>query len=200
MGREKRLVYVSEDIINEIQQITRRKGIFISKFVEESLKQAIRLENLGYGIEETAEILEAVRVLRALGGVFTPQEILECLVGNSCRSREEILKKWFEAGVLYGKYMKEKFRNPLSKLRRFLETVRWDLNEVDVNDEGGTIKLRCMSSTHTPYLTETLAKFVEGIAIGLGHHVLRSEVVKGLIIMELAPASSRSPDSRASCG
>ncbi len=184
MGKEKKLVYVSEDIVEEILRVSRKKGTFISRFVEESLKQAVRLEDLGYSVEEAAETLEAVASLRVLGGVFTPQEVLECLTEGSCRSQEELLKKWFESGVLYGKYLRERFDNPLNKLKSFLETVRWDLNEVELKREGNTTKLRCVSSTHAAKSTEPLAKFVEGVVIGLGHHVRRAEHVKGLILLE----------------
>lgn len=184
MGKEKKLVYVSEDLVEEVLRASRRRGTFISRFVEESLKQAVRLEDLGYSIEEATEVLEAVTSLRVLGGMFTPQEVLECLIDGSCKSQEELLKKWFESGVLYGKYLRERFENPLNKLKSFLETVRWDLNEVELKQEGNTIKLRCVSSTHTVKSTEPLAKFIEGVVTGLGHHVRRVEHVRGLILIE----------------
>ncbi|MEO3994084.1 MAG: hypothetical protein QN229_07265 [Desulfurococcaceae archaeon TW002] len=184
MGKEKKLVYVSENLVEEILRISRKKGTFISRFVEESLEQAIKLEDLGYSIEEAAEILEAIVSLRVLGGIFTPQEVFECLTESSCRSHEELLKKWFENGVLYGKYLRERFENPLHKLKNFLETVMWDLNEAELKQEENIIKLRCVSSTRTAKSTEFLAKFIEGVVTGLGHHIKKIEHVKGLILLE----------------
>lgn len=184
MTKEKKLVYVSKDIIDEITRITRRKGTFISKFVEESLNQAIKLEDMGYSIEEAAEAFEVIRALRVLGGVFTPQEVLECLARETCRANESLLEKWYEAGILYGKYLKEKFHDPLLKLRKFLEIVRWDLNEVNVKHDKNLIKLVCVSVTHNHELTEALARFVEGVVTGLGYHVQKKEVMKSLILLE----------------
>lgn len=144
----------------------------------------MRLEDLGYRIEEAAEILESVWSLRALGGVFTPQEVFECVVGDFCKSREELLNKWFESGVTYGKYLRDRFDNPLQKLKKFLETVRWDLSEVELRQENERIKLRCVTSTHTTKTTEPLARFIEGVMRGLGYNAIRIECLKGIIIAE----------------
>lgn len=184
MAKEKKLVYVSEDIINEVLRIARRKGTFISRFIEDSLMQAVRLENMGYSVEEAAEVFEVIRALRTLGGIFTPQEILECLTRETCKTNEDFFRKWHDAGVLYGKYLKERFQDPLLKLRKFLEVVRWDLNEVDIKYDRNLIKLRCASSTHNHELTETLARFIEGVMSGLGYRTQKREVMKGLILME----------------
>lgn len=183
-GKEKKLVYVSEDIVREAMRVSSKRGFFLSRFVEESLKQAVRLEDLGYRVEEVAETLESVWSLRALGGVFVPQEVFECLAEDSCRSSEELLKKWFESGVTYGKYLRDRFDNPLQKLKKFLETVRWDLSEVEFRQEDKKIKFRCVTPTHTTKTTEQLAKFVEGVMRGLGYSTAKIEYVKGIIIAE----------------
>jgi len=183
-GKEKKLVYVSEDVVREALRVSSKKGLFLSRFVEESLKQAVKLEDLGYRIEDVAETFESVWSLRALGGVFVPQEVFECMTEDSCRSREELLNKWFESGVTYGKYLRDRFNNPLQKLKRFLESVRWDLSEVEFRQENNRVRVRCVTSAHTTKTTEPLARFLEGLMRGLGYSTLKIECFKGIIIAE----------------
>jgi len=185
MPKSKKLVYVPGDVLDEIMKVSRKRGESISKFIEDALKQAVRVESFGYSMEKAAEILEVIRAQKVLGGVFVPQEVLNYMVEKAYEvEREGLHTKWFENGKLYGKYLKERFENPVQALRSFLEATRWDLGEVEATVEGGVVKLRCVSTVLSVEGTELLAKFIEGAVDGLGYQIQRVDCVRGIIVVE----------------
>ncbi|MCX8177295.1 MAG: hypothetical protein N3F10_03240 [Candidatus Bathyarchaeota archaeon] len=181
----KKLVYVPEDVLEAIAEVCRRKGVAVGRFIEDALKQAVRLEKLGYNLEEAADTLEVIRAQKVLGGAFTPQEVLNFLVDAVYKAKsEELMERCFEAGRLYGRYMRERFREPVEALKSFLQISRWDLSEVNVASEGGVTRLRCVSTVLSAEGTGMLAKFVEGAVSGLGCEVLKVEFIRGIVIVE----------------
>lgn len=181
----KKLVYVPEELINLITEICRRDGITIGRFIEDALKEAIRLRNIGYDLKKAVDALEVIRVHRVLGGAFIPQDLLDFIVGRVYRSdREELLRRYFESGLLYGRYIRGRFRDPIEALKSFLETSRWDLDEVEVTSDGSKWSLRCVSTVLSAEGTEILAKFIEGVVRGLGCEILQMDYIKGMITVE----------------
>jgi len=92
--------------------------------------------------------------------------------------------KWYESGKWHGKYLKERFGDPVQAFKNFLEVSRWDLSEVEVRQEGNTVKLRCVSTVLTTEGTELLAKFIEGAMHSIGYQTEKSDCVKGMIVLE----------------
>jgi hypothetical protein len=185
MPKSKKLVYVPGEILDEVMKICRKRGESISKFIEDALKHAVKVEDLGYSLEKAFETLEVIKAQKVLGGVFVPQEVLNFMVGSAYKvGKGELHAKWYESGKLYGKYLKEMFKNPVQALRNFLEATRWDLSGVEATLEGEMVKLRCISTVLTAEGTELLAKFVEGAVNGLGFHVQRVDYVRGIIVVE----------------
>jgi len=181
----KKLVYVSEDVLEPITEICRRDGVTISRFIEDALKEAIRLRNLGYDLKRSVDFLEVIRMHRVLGGAFIPQAVLDFMVGRVYGSdREGLLKQSFEAGRLYGRYMRERFKDPVNTLKSFLEVSRWDLGEVEVSSEGDVWSVRCISTVLSAEGTEMLAKFIEGAVRGLGYEILQLDFIRGMITVE----------------
>ena len=181
---EKKLVPISVNIIEKASQIARRKMSSLSKFIEDVVKQAIKLEELGFNFEYSYSTLRAVKTLKVLGGVFTPQPVFECLLNEDCRSsRERLLEKWFESGKLYGIYLKDS-DNKAQILQAFLEILRWDFSEVRVNNDNGNYRVKCVATSVTNEETEYIIKFLEGLITGLTCSIGRLEYIRGLIIVE----------------
>jgi hypothetical protein len=99
-------------------------------------------------------------------------------------AKEELQAKWYEGGTWHGKYLKEKFEDPVQALKNFLEVSRWDLSEVDVKKDNDKVKLRCVSTVLTAEGTELLTKFIEGAMHGIGYKTEKSDSVKGMISLE----------------
>ena len=183
-GKDKRLVYVPGDLIKEIKAISRRRGESLSLFVSEVLRLALKANSLGYSPREAAEFLEIMQAQRNLGGAFVPVDVLTYLNSKACGTEEDQLKtKWYESGKWHGKYINEKFKNPIQVLKKFLEATRWDLSEVEVRRDKNTVKFRCISTLLTGEATELLAKFIEGAMHSMGYQTDKSEALKGMILL-----------------
>jgi hypothetical protein len=181
----KKLVYVSEGLIDGIAKISRNRGESVGKIVEDSLRQSVRVNNEGYDVKQVADFFSVMQAHRVLGGVFVPSSVLDFLIEEVYPSKkEQLLAKWFESGRWHGKYLKEKFDNPVTAFGCFLELSRWDLNEVEVKESGSSVKIRCVSTVLTNEGTELLAKFIEGVMDGLGYKTGKLDCLKGMIILE----------------
>ena len=184
MDKGKKLVYVSEDLCEEAKKASRELGYSLIKFVESSVALGLSAAKLGYTPERASEVLSALRAQRALGGAFVPQGVLNLIAEGPEELRKELLRASYEAGLAHGRYLREKSQDPLQSLKTFLEVTRWDLSEVEVEQEGRTFKLRCVSTSHTARATELLTKFVEGLISGLGYQVQKVDWMRGIIIVE----------------
>jgi hypothetical protein len=183
--KEKKLVYVNYDLVEEITKAARRRGETITKFLEEALTQAVKVTSAGYDIEQLGQFFEVMYAQRILGGAFVPLDVLNFLTTVTCKTdKENIENVWFESGKWHGKYLKERFYDPIKALGDFLEASRWDLNEVEVKRFGATARVRCISTVLSDDATKMLAKFVEGILQGFGYKLQKCELLKGMIVQE----------------
>lgn len=181
----KKLVYVPSDLLNEVSKVSDGKGESVGRFVEEALRQSVRASSTGYDLKDIADFFEVMQVQRNLGGTFVPFEILNYLTGKAFKDeKQEIQTRWYESGRWYGRYLKERFEDPLQAFKLFLEASRWDLNEVNIKHNAKTIKLRCISTVLTAEATNLLAKFIEGIVESLGFRNVQSDNMRGMILLE----------------
>jgi len=66
---------------------------------------------------------------RILSGAFVPLEVLTYLTSRAHGDEKERLQaKRYKGGSWHGKYLKEKFENPVQAFKNFLEVSRWDLS------------------------------------------------------------------------
>ncbi|MBC7129721.1 hypothetical protein H5T51_00685, partial [Candidatus Bathyarchaeota archaeon] len=166
-------------------EISRSRGESIGKFVEDAVRLAIKASNIGLTSEEVGDIVEVLHLQRVLGGAFIPQGVLDYVMSSIYKAgKNEFLEKWFESGKLHGRYLKERFKNPVDALRCFLEATRWDLNEVDVIRNENCFRLRCVSTAMSMGATEMLCRFLQGIIIGIGCNITNAECLKGLVIID----------------
>ena len=183
--KDKRLVYIPKDLVEEAKELSRGRGESLSLFVSEVLRLALRANSLGFSPKQAAEYLEVMQTQRNLGGAFVPMDVLVYLNGKSCGVEvEQLQTKWYESGKWHGKYIKEKFNDPVQAFKKFLEATRWDLSEVEVKQDQDVVKFRCISTLLTGKATELLATFIEGAMHGIGYRTERSDALKGMIILE----------------
>jgi len=187
--KSKRLVYVSEDLIREAMEIAWREGKSLGVFVEEAVKIALLAKKLGYELKEVADLLEVTKANRILGGTFVPLNVFNYFIKVASRGKSvRFNEKWYESGRLHGRYLKEKFEDPVRVFKEFLKASRWDLNEIDVINGQDSIKLRCFSTVLTDEGTKALLKYVEGAFHGMGYETIRSDHMRGMIILEFKKA------------
>lgn len=184
-GKGKRLVYVPEDLVKEIIQVSRNRGESISKFVEEAIRQALKISEIGYNSKQLADFFQVMQAQRILGGVFVPLDVLSYLTSKTFDvDKEKLQTKWYAAGIWHGKYLKERFEDPVQAFKNFLEVSRWDLSEIEVKKNEGEVKVRCVSTVLTIEGTMLLIKFIEGAMHGIGYKMGKTDYVKGMIALQ----------------
>jgi len=185
MSKSKKLVYVPEELFDKVKRISKGMGESAGTFVEKAVKLALKAVELNYSPEKAVELLDVIQAQRALGGAFVPQDALNLMIENSQKSQKEQLQtRWYEGGKAHGKYLKEKFEDPVQALKALIELAWWGLSRVEAEQEEETVRLRCVSAALTAEATELLAKFMEGAMHGIGYNTERADYTKGIIIME----------------
>lgn len=181
----KKLVSVPDDLLTEVNKASIKENASASKFIEDALKHAIRMNSLGVPSRQLVDACEIMWAYRVLGGAFVPMDVMNYLIRKAYASDKEAFQaKWYESGVWYGKFLKEKFADPVVGFKEFLVATRWDLSEVDVIQQRDSIKFRCVSSVLSAEATELLVKFVDGVMSGMGYRIGCHDCVKGIVALE----------------
>ncbi|MFW6117438.1 MAG: hypothetical protein ACOC6G_02515 [Thermoproteota archaeon] len=188
--KEKKFVSVPAHLVKRVKKVAWDQGESIGSFLEKSLKQNLRTHQLGYSPQQVAEILEMLHAQKVLGGAFIPLEVLhrlEDMAYQDEREKKALQEAWYQSGKLHGRYLEEKFGEPIQTLKKFLETTRWDLNEVELEREEGTVKLRCISTVLTEQGTQLLSRFIQGVMDSMGYCTEENDCMKGMIISKFKP-------------
>ena len=71
-GKGKKLVYISEDLLDKASKESRAEGVSLIKLVEGALNEAVKVNELGYTSNQMAEFFNVLQTNRVLGGLFVP--------------------------------------------------------------------------------------------------------------------------------
>ena len=186
-GKGKRLIPVPESLLRGLVDASSKEGKPLNRYIEEALQQAVKVFESGQNLKGMVHYFEILQSQKASGAIFTPLTVFDFMINKVyATDKDKLLDVWFESGKWYGKYIKEKFENPIQALADLLQAARWDLNEVNVSIIGGNVKLRCTSTALTKEGTELLLKFIAGALEGMNCKILKNEFMKGLILVECA--------------
>jgi hypothetical protein len=184
-SKGKRLIPIPEALLSGLMEASSKEGKPLNRYIEEALQQAVKIFETGQDLKGMVRYFEILQSQKASGAVFTPLTVFDFLTNKVyATDKEKLLDVWFTSGKWYGKYLTEKFEDPVQSLVDLLQAARWDLNEVDVKQIDGKIKFRCTSTALTKEGTELLLKFIEGALEGMEYKTVKSEFMKGLVIVE----------------
>ena len=184
-SKGKRLIPIPEALLSGLMNAASKEGKPLNRYIEDSLQQAIKVFENGQTLEDMIRYFEILQSQKASGAAFTPLFVFDFLTRKVyATDKEKLLDVWYESGKWYGKYFTEKFKDPVQALAELLQVARWDLNEVNVNGSGNSVKLRCTSVALSKEGTELLLKFIEGALENMNRKLVKSEFMKGLIIVE----------------
>ena len=184
-SKGKRLIPVPERLLSGLMDASSKEGVTLNGYIEEALQQAVKVFELGQNLKGMVRYFEILQSQKASGAIFTPLTVFDFMTNKVYEiDKEALLKAWFESGKWYGKYISEKFSDSVSALADLLRAARWDLNEVNINKVNDNFKLRCTSTSLSKEGTELLMQFVEGAIEGLNCNIIKSEYIKGLVIVE----------------
>ncbi|MFB3890018.1 MAG: hypothetical protein ACE14S_11045 [Candidatus Bathyarchaeia archaeon] len=186
-SKSKSLISVPDDLLDEVAKASIKSNTSTSKFVTDALDDAVKMKSLGYAPADFFQLCQVMQANRVLGGSFVPTEILRYLTGRAyAEDKETYQAKWQESGVWYGKFLKDKFEDPLQAFKEFLAVTRWDVNEVEITrDKTGLIRLRCISNVLSGEETELLVKFIEGAVSSMGFRIEKRDYMKGIVALEM---------------
>lgn len=106
MPRSRKLIAVSEDVVNEIAAVARRLGMTTSELVEAILTQALGVLRVREDVGRVLSDAVLYSDLRRVGGVLIPRSVFFHLIDSvddgsfeQVLSEEERLVKWFFTSV-----------------------------------------------------------------------------------------------------
>lgn len=187
-SKGKKLIYVSEDILQKMESASKKEGMSVGRFLQEALNGIVKANELGYTPGKLYDVLQVLQTRKNFGEVIVPRAIFVefmDLVADD-QEREKLLEQWYECGRWHGTYINRTFDDPLALFKLFLESMGWDLNEVEIKEEKGNIVLMCISGTISSKETEMLSKFIEGALNGMDHSIEKKDIMAGMIILECA--------------
>lgn len=184
-SKGKRLIPIPETLLRGLMEASSKEGKPLNRYIEEALQQAVKVFEAGQNLKGMVRYFEILQSQKASGAIFTPLTVFDFLTSKVyATDKEKLLDVWFESGKWYGKYLTEKFEDPVKALAELLQAARWDLNEVNVKEIDGKVKFRCTSTALTKEGTELLLKFIEGALDGMECEAVKSEFMKGLVLVE----------------
>ncbi len=184
-SKGKRLIPIPEALLKGLMDASSKDGKTLNGYIEEALQQAVKVFQSGQNLNGMVHYFEILQSQKASGAIFMPLTVFDFLIHKVyATDKDQLLDTWFESGKWYGKYITEKFENPVQALADLLQAARWDLNEVNVKKIDGKLKLRCTSTSLTKEGTEMLLKFISGALDGMAYKILNNEFMKGLILVE----------------
>ena len=183
----RKLVAVRSDLVQEIIRMANRKGRTVYSFVNEVVEQAIKAEAMGTSLKEIMELHEFLELERKAGGTIIKRDIMSYLIQKVYpQEKENLLEKWYDSGVWYGKYLLIKFdkENLLEILQKLFHSLAWDVTDISILTKKDSLHLRCVTIEHrTIEQTELFTAFLEGVMHSLGYETVEKDFLKGLILL-----------------
>jgi len=183
---KRKTLFAREDLVNKLLSIAKQQGRSLYGLVNEIFELVIRAEDLGVNLQKAFEERWILKKARKDGFILVPEglwyEMAEIAYQNS---KDEALKRWFEAGVWLAKrYMEVETEEPLEAFKRSLKAYSWNMAEMVIEEKNEKISIRIIS----PRMPETYAKlystFIEGALNTFGYKIAKKEVSFGNIRIE----------------
>ncbi|MDH5810990.1 MAG: hypothetical protein QXM93_09050 [Candidatus Methanomethyliaceae archaeon] len=181
---EKKLVVVRADVLEKISEMARRENKTLFALVNEILQDALKVSEMKVTVGDLTNFYKLIKVQKDSGALILPMDLFLKLI-QKWDNKEDLEKEWFSAGEWYGKYLMAKFEDPLNILPSLLSTSLWHLSEVKMegkSDGRTTISMIAPNADQT--LLELTGKYLEGVMNALGFRSIRSDIVRGVGIIE----------------
>lgn len=177
-----KLIVVPTRLVDQLRAVAARQGVSLSSYTAEALEQALRAAELRASLQEAVDLYRLMEVQRGAGAVHIPRSSLDHLIGELYpASGEELRRIWYESGRWYGEYLRTKLKD--DDVLGFFEKallVSWNLDEVEIRNDDGTVTLRYTSFTMSLESTELLVSFVSGAMHSLGFEERDRDYLRGM--------------------
>ncbi len=180
---ERKALFARKDLVEKLSEVAKRRGCSLYNLVNELFEIAVKAEDSGVDLrgftEREALLVTARRIgfILVLEGLWYEMSELAYL-----SSRDEVLRSWFEAGVLMAKhYTLSNIRVPL---RRFLEDFKnlmWNISDIVVREDGNAVHISIAVPRAPEHYGVLLANLLEGALTTLGYRVHGKEVTRSVV-------------------
>jgi hypothetical protein len=181
-----KLVLLPSQLVQRLRVLAIRRGVSMSSFASEALEQAVKAASLGVSIQEAVDLFHLMQVQKGAGSVQVNRESLDRLLGMLyAGSGDELRAIWYEAGRWYGWYLRVRLKE--ADFLDFLEKVllvSWNLDEVEVREDSGGLRVRCTSFMMTVERTELLISYITGVLNSVGYEEEGRQHLKGMAVLK----------------
>lgn len=187
IGKGKKLIAVSAELVSELNKLANKKGVLFSKYINDILMEAVRAEQAGQILGELVDLYEVIEMRKASGCVMVPRDVLSWLIKKlHPKEKDELQNVWLNAGRWFGRLLKVKFgRKAFDFFIKILRLSEWEVEEVSLEHDNNIIKLQLISFTLSEENTNLLMCYVEGVMESLGIKIEKKEHIKGVISLKL---------------
>jgi len=183
----RKLILIRSDLLEKIAEITAKEGKTMYGFTNEVFEQVLKAYEMNVSISDIIEFYKLMQIEKETGSAIIPIYVLEYAINELCKgNKKELLEKWYEAGLWYGKYISSMFHEeePLDVIEKLMKNSLRSLTNCSVSKKNEQIKVRAMSPHLSLEQTESTSRFIEGMLHSLNYVTSRNESLKGMILLE----------------
>jgi len=182
----KKLILIRNDLLEEAIKITAKEGKTVYAFTNEVFEQALRAYEMQTTPAELAEFYALMKLEKDSGAAIIPVDLLNYMLTKLYKTdKEELLKKWYEAGHWCGKYLsiKNQTTDWMQTLEKLMKKCAWNITDFSISPQQENVNIKCVVPHFTLESTEAFTKFLEGAIHSAGYKTVRNEYLKGIILL-----------------
>ena len=180
---KRKSLFAREDLVNRLLSIAKKQGRSLYGLVNEIFELVIRAEDLGVNLQKAFKERWILKKARKDGFILVPEglwyEITEIAFQNS---KDETLKRWFEAGAWLAKrYIEVETEKPFEAFKRSIKAYSWNVPEITIEEDDGQVSVRIISPRMTESYTTLYSVFIQGVLETFGYKISGKSVSTGAI-------------------
>lgn len=183
----KKLILIRNDLLEDIIKVTAKEGKTVFAFTNEVFEQALKAYEMQTSPAELLEFYALMMLEKDRGAVVTPIDLLEYLLKKCYKTdKEDLLQKWYDCGLWYGKYLsiKSQTENWLQLFEKLMKKCAWNISDFSITTQSENVSIRCVSPSFTMENTEAFMKFLEGAMHSANYKTIKNEYLKGIILLD----------------
>ena len=185
--KDKRLILVRSDLLQEIIKITAREGKTVFAFTNEVFEQVLKAYQMQTNPADILQFYISMKLEKDRGICIIPIDLLNYMIEKLYTiEKEDLLQKWYNSGLWYGKYLSVKFEREdwLEIFEKQMKKSVWNITDFSIAKREKSIHMRCICPYFTKESTEAFMKFLEGIMHSSDYKTSKNECLKGMILLQ----------------
>jgi len=187
VNSRRKMLAANEALVNEFVGIAEKRGRVLYDFTNETLTETIRAEKMGLSLKDVLDERGIVESSKEAGFILVLKRLWYEIIEKNWETldRKWLLNVWGEMGQWFGKlYLSRHPEKPLEALKEGLDTLMWDLEELELTSKNRVVSVQCLSASFSEAYTILFATFLKGAFVALGFKPITEEVSKGIINLQ----------------